>query len=212
MNAQNKNGYVQYGCGLTAPIEWRNFDASPTLRFQRLPVISRTGIKPGVDFPDSVEYGNIVKGLPVLPNSCDAVYCSHVLEHLSYQDCARALKNTLSILKPGAVFRLVVPDLEHNARCYLDDDSDQAANTFMKETLLGYEEYPRNLKSFFKHWLGNQQHLWMWDYKSMADQLLAVGFDEIRRAQFGDSTEPAFSLVESHERWTNCLGIECVKL
>ena len=202
---------MQYGCGLTAPDTWRNFDASPTLQFQRLPILSKMGIKPGVRFPDNVEYGNIIKGLPISLKSCDVVYCSHVLEHLSYQDCASALNNTYSILKSGGVFRLVVPDLEYNARAYLDDDSSQAANTFMRETLLGHDDYPRNLKSFLAHWLGNQQHLWMWDYKSMRDQLLAAGFDQIRRAQFGDSNHPAFSLVERQERWTHCLGIECIK-
>ena len=30
--------YVQYGCGLSAPAGWMNFDASPTLRFERSPI------------------------------------------------------------------------------------------------------------------------------------------------------------------------------
>ncbi len=30
---------VQYGCGWSAPFSWRNFDASLTLRFERLPLI-----------------------------------------------------------------------------------------------------------------------------------------------------------------------------
>lgn len=29
--------FVQYGCGLAAPDGWINFDASPRLRFERLP-------------------------------------------------------------------------------------------------------------------------------------------------------------------------------
>ncbi|HEX8242224.1 MAG TPA: hypothetical protein VF541_01965 [Longimicrobium sp.] len=29
--------HAQYGCGPCAPAGWRNFDASPTLRLQRLP-------------------------------------------------------------------------------------------------------------------------------------------------------------------------------
>ncbi len=31
--------YVQYGCGLSAPAGWNNYDASPTLRLQKLPVV-----------------------------------------------------------------------------------------------------------------------------------------------------------------------------
>ena len=30
--------YVQYGCGFSAPAGWMNFDASPTLRFERSPI------------------------------------------------------------------------------------------------------------------------------------------------------------------------------
>ncbi|CAO5043555.1 MULTISPECIES: hypothetical protein [Microcystis] len=32
----NESKYVQYGCGWSAPSQWRNFDASPTLRFERM--------------------------------------------------------------------------------------------------------------------------------------------------------------------------------
>ena len=31
--------YVQYGCGLSAPKEWINFDVSPTLRIQKTPIL-----------------------------------------------------------------------------------------------------------------------------------------------------------------------------
>ena len=31
--------YVQYGCGWNAPRGWRNFDASPNLRIDHLPLI-----------------------------------------------------------------------------------------------------------------------------------------------------------------------------
>ncbi|MCI5142460.1 MAG: methyltransferase type 11, partial [Candidatus Electrothrix sp. ATG1] len=30
--------FIHYGCGLSAPESWLNFDASPTLRLQRIPL------------------------------------------------------------------------------------------------------------------------------------------------------------------------------
>src|SRR5262249_16855882 len=107
---------VQYGCGTSTAEGWRNFDASPTLRFERIPVVGRLYSKNGARFPGNAEYGDIVKGLPIADGSCDAVYCSHVLEHLALDDLHVALANTLRIVKPGGVFRLVVPDLEVLAR------------------------------------------------------------------------------------------------
>lgn len=200
---------VQYGCHHVAPAGWLNYDASPTLRFERLPLIGRLYTRNAARFPDAVRYGDIVKGLPVGPGSCSAVYCSHVLEHLALNDFRRALVNSRAMLRPGGLFRLVMPDLEHCARAYLHDPADDAAITFIQETMLGLEDRPRSLKQIAVAALGNSNHLWLWDFKATRKELLAAGFTAIRRAEFGDSADARFSAVEDRERWTNNLGIEC---
>jgi len=207
----NDGQYVQYGCGLSAPSEWRNFDASPTLRFERLPLIGRLYTKNESRFPDNVEYGDIVKGLPVSAESCRGVYCSHVLEHLSLDDFRVALRNTKAILRPGGIFRLVLPDLEFSVKHYLDNPSEEAALEFMKETYLGHERRARGLKGGIASWLGNSMHRWMWDYKSIKPELEDAGFGGVRRAFFGDSSDLVFGKVEDKDRWENCLGVECRK-
>lgn len=87
--------YVQYGCGLSAPERWVNFDSSPRLRFERLPGVSAMTSLAGYRlFPASVRYGDIVSGLPMPDGSADGVYSSHVLEHLARNDVKAALANT----------------------------------------------------------------------------------------------------------------------
>lgn len=81
----------------------------------------------------------------------------------------------------------------------------------MRETYIGHETRPRGLKGLLSNWLGNSQHLWMWDYKSISEELKEVGFVDIRRASFGDSSDPTFKTVEHKGRWDNCLGVECKK-
>lgn len=93
------NKYVQYGCGWSAPKKWRNFDASPTLRFERTPIIGKLYTRNNSRFPENIEFGDIVSGLPIPNNSCKGVYCSHILEHLSLEDFRLALKNTVVILR-----------------------------------------------------------------------------------------------------------------
>lgn len=108
--------HIQYGCGLNAPKSWRNFDISPTLRLQKIPLAAALLQRRGMPkWSDNVEYGDIVAGLPVERNSCKAVYCSHVLEHLALDDFRRALRNTYLYLEPGGIFRFVLPDLEYYA-------------------------------------------------------------------------------------------------
>src|SRR5690349_19387092 len=114
--------YVQYGCGLCAPDGWLNFDSSLTLKFERVPVIGRMYIRNAQRFPKNVRYGDIVSGLPLGASSCHGIYCSHVLEHLSLEDCRRALKNTFTYLAPGGIFRLIVPDLRKLATDYISSD------------------------------------------------------------------------------------------
>ena len=208
--------YAQYGCGLWAPKEWLNFDASPTLRIQKTPILNRL-LKGSLNvvFPDNVRYGDIIKGLPLADNSCEGIYCSHTLEHLSLNDCRIALKNTYRVLKPGGVFRCVVPDLEYCARQYitcLDKGDKNAVYQFMgTETLLGVENRPRGLKGLVNLFFGNAHHLWMWDFLSLSDELAKAGFNEIRRCAYNDSRHEMFRFVEDQGRFCNAVAIECYK-
>jgi SAM-dependent methyltransferase len=195
--------YVQYGCGLSCPDGWLNFDASPTLRLQHLPVIGGLFTN-GARFPDGVRYGDIRKGLPLEDGTVDGVYASHVLEHLSLADCAVALRNTFRLLKPGGIFRLVVPDLECRARKYLERlaGGDADANSwFMRNAGLGAEQRGRGLAHLARAMFGNSAHLWMWDEPSMTAALRQAGFIDVRRCRFNDCGNPAFREVEDAGRF-----------
>lgn len=209
--------YVQYGCGLCAPDQWVNYDASPTIKVQKMPVIGsviKKAFGHSVEFPSNVLHGDIIKGLPEQDNSCDAVFCSHTLEHLSLGDLRTALRNTHKILKKGGVFRLVLPDLEYEARQYiagLDNNRDDASHHFMASTMLGAHHRSKGVKSILMNHYGNSNHLWMWDYLSLSKELKDAGFSSVRRSQFNDNKDEMFTYVESEGRYTNCLGIEAIK-
>ena len=211
-----KTKYVQYGCGLSAPDEWDNFDASPTLRIQRSFLLGRLlKRKLNVLFPPNVLYGDIIKGLPVEDNSCDGVYCSHTLEHLALEDFRIALRNTYKILKKDGIFRCVVPDLEFAAKEYIRSlhiGNNSASIQFVGlDTLLGIEKRSRGLKGLIKSFWGNSHHLWMWDKKSLQEELKRSGFIEIRECSFNDCEDHMFSLVEEEGRFGNAAAIECKK-
>lgn len=209
----NNNLYVQYGCGWNspAPAGWRNFDASPTLRFERLPLIGGLYTRNANRFPRTVEYGDIVNGLPIIEQTCKAIYCSHVLEHLCLEDFRLALRNTHKLLRENGVFRLAMPDLEECVRRYMADDSPDASSKFMSMSGLGLESHPRSLMSILSSTLGGSRHLWLWDFDATRMELERVGFREIRRAHFGDSSDARFGEVEEKDRWEGCLGIECIR-
>ncbi len=207
--------YVQYGCGLSAPKEWINFDVSPTLKIQKTPVIGALlKQRLSVSFPSNVLYGDIVKGLPIEANSCDGLYCSHTLEHLSLNDFRKALVNSYSLLKTGGIFRCIVPDIEFLARRYINDldrGNLTASINFIDGTLMGFKERPRGIKNFMISFFGNSHHLWMWDKHSLSEELEKVGFKEIRVCVFDDSEDDMFKFVEDKGRFENAVALECVK-
>ncbi len=182
--------YVQYGCGHSAPKEWINYDISPTLRIQKIPIIGKL-LKPHLNcvFPDNVRYGDIIKGLPYKKNACDGIYCSHTLEHLSFEDFRFALNNTFKILKQGGIFRCIVPDFEYYVKEYIksvDNGNSSASIDFFNGTLLGFENRPKGMKGLLTSFLGNSRHLWMWDSRSLSVELKNVGFTTVRICKFND--------------------------
>ena len=68
---------------------------------------------------NKVKYGDVRKKLRFRDNSIDAINCSHMLEHLYYDEAKKFLKECFRILKDGGIMRISVPDLEKNAKKYV---------------------------------------------------------------------------------------------
>lgn len=199
------NEYVQYGCGLSCPEEWLNFDASPRLWLEQLPAVKQLLRASGKKlFPDGVRYGDIVRGLPVSDGSVKAVYCSHVLEHIDRTSIVEAIRNTYTMLKPGGVFRLVVPDLTWRAEEFVkahEQGDASAADEFLSKCYLGQQEPVSGLLGRARQAFGNADHRWMYDEAALCALLTEAGFVDVRRCRFGDAEDPAFAHVEDEGRF-----------
>lgn len=90
--------YLNAGCGDHFFLEWNNIDCVTT---------------------SGVVYHDVRKPLPYPATCFDAVYASHVLEHLTPREGERFLRELYRTLQPGGVVRIVVPDLEMICREYL---------------------------------------------------------------------------------------------
>lgn len=108
---------------------------------------------------------------------------------------------------------MVLPDLEQCIKNYASGGGEisLSAEEFMKQTGLGQMERPRGIYSLLIEAFGNSRHRWMWDFSSLHYELGKIGFQNIRRAQFGDSNDKIFKMVEQKERWSYALGIDCTK-
>lgn len=68
--------------------------------------------------PEVIE-ADLTKGVPFEADSFEAVYHSHVLEHMDQEAGRRFLTECLRVLAPGGTLRIAVPDLERIARDYV---------------------------------------------------------------------------------------------
>lgn len=215
--------YVQFGAGNEAIPGWVSFDSSPTLVIQKIPVLGRL-LRPKLNcvFDDDIKYGDIVKGLPLTDNNVDGLFCSHVLEHLSYSDFSTALKNCFRYLK-GGVFRIIVPDLEWYIRRYVTSkqgsDSTSVAKAsieFMKGTCLGLEESRLTIRRRLVDAFRGSGHRWMWDYDALSTALADHGFVDIKRFKQGECEDEMFLKPERDHQFGEKespygLAIECRK-
>jgi hypothetical protein len=106
---------------------------------------------------------------------------------------------------------MVVPDLERLARDYLASTAARPSSDFMEAAQLGRKKRVRGVAGMLRECFGNSLHLWMWDERSLGDELLEAGFVSARRAFLGDSSDRRFTEVEDPGRWDKCLGMECRK-
>jgi len=96
--ASNGLAYLNVGCGGHFSGEWNNLD---------------------LHGPPEVTNHDVRKALPFAAEIFDAVYSSHVLEHLDPRQGEFFLREQWRVLKPGGICRIAVPDLEKICRDYL---------------------------------------------------------------------------------------------
>ena len=91
---------LNIGCGEHFHPAWMNLDLVP-------------------QHPSIVTH-DVKKSLPFADRKFDAVYHSHVLEHLPIEVGQYCIGECFRVLKPGGVLRIVVPDLERIVELYLE--------------------------------------------------------------------------------------------
>jgi SAM-dependent methyltransferase len=211
--------YVQYGAGNKFIPGWMSFDASPTLRIQRVPILGRLlRRRLNCHFEDGIIYGDIVKGLPLPNDSADFVFCSHVLEHLTLADFNCALKNTYKLLKPGGIFRVIVPDLQMDIEDYIRGINSEitelqqsASLNFCRDTCLGLEKSREGFQRRLIDAFSGSRHQWMWDSKSLPAALASQGFVDVHPFVKGDSEDEVLLRPESDHQFLRGIAFQCRK-
>lgn len=57
-------------------------------------------------------YADVRQPLPFHPNTFSQIYCGHILEHLTLEECRVTLSYIRSVLAPNGILGVVGPDIE----------------------------------------------------------------------------------------------------
>jgi predicted SAM-dependent methyltransferase len=186
---------INVGCGQTPTNGWKNFDNSPSLRLSKYPLLSaflwKTGLirKEHTSFiqfcrEHTIDYADAANGLPLQSGSVDALYSSHMLEHLDRQEAVIFLKEARRVLRIGGVIRLVVPDIRVLVEKYIETND---ADAFIASTGLTMPRARTLLERMGILAAGSTQHQWMYDGRSLSRLLYAQGFTSPQILKAGET-------------------------
>jgi SAM-dependent methyltransferase len=166
---------VNVGCGQNPTKGWMNFDNSLSLRVAKIPFFADFLLKlkfikmPQYQFiefakENNIKHGDAIKGLPLQDTSVDALYSSHMLEHLDRSEADKFLREAFRLLRPGGIIRLAVPDIKKLVELY---NKSGDADTFIDSTLLCGPRPSSLLQRLNNLLVGSRNHQWMYDGRSL---------------------------------------------
>jgi predicted SAM-dependent methyltransferase len=209
---------INAGCGLTPTTGWRNFDNSISVLLSKIAFLpellhrSKIIAEPPYRFmlfcrSHAIEYGNPVQKLPVPDGAADALYSSHMLEHLDRHEACRFLKEARRVLCSRGVIRLAVPDLRKYCEQYLVERN---ADKFVTDTFLCTRKPKNILDRLTALVAGPQHHLWMYDGESLRRLLASFGFLDVSVMAPGETKIKDPGPLDLRERETQSVYVEAL--
>lgn len=207
---------ISIGCGQTPINGWRNYDNSWSVRLAKIPLLPSIMRKSGflsrqqqefISFAKNanIRWADATKQIPEKDGTVDVIYSSHMIEHLEKEDAIKFLKEVRRVLKRGGIIRIAVPNIKYLVENYLKDND---ANNFIERTHLNRKR-PKNFIAKLKYLIiGDRNHQWMYDGKSLCKLLSYVGFQEPKVMEPGTTIIAKIGELNLEERVPESVFVE----
>lgn len=172
---------LHLGCGYNVLPGWLNVDFAP----QR----------------DEVAKLDATQRFPLPSQRFDFVVSEHFIEHFSYADGERILRECLRVLRPGGTMRISTPDLGLLVRLFGETKSaeDQRYQDWSCHKVVDWAPYSDPafvLNHFVRAW----GHRFVYTKPVLRELLIRIGFVEITEQQLNESAAPPLVGLENESR------------
>jgi predicted SAM-dependent methyltransferase len=140
---------------------------------------------------DGLAYLDATKRFPLEDDSFHYVFSEHVIEHLSYEDGMKMLKESYRILVPGGKIRIATPNLERLVALFQKDRTEEMRR-YMREKIDWHQlpNYPTGECFILNLELGSFGHIFVYDPDTLRFALTNVGFQSVQQFNVGESDDP----------------------
>ncbi|MBT9175322.1 MAG: hypothetical protein DDT22_00997 [candidate division WS2 bacterium] len=167
-----------------------------------------------ISWPKNIKIVDVRKGLPFKDGSVEAIFSSHMLEHMTYEEANSILKECYRCLMPKGVIRIIVSDLFQIAKKYVDliiaTPKAEYSHTFLQELSMLDTTFKGMRKVLYKMF-SHSRHLYMYDEWSLRELLEKHGFTEIQKMDYGQSRISDIKVVEDKGRHEMAVCLEGIK-
>jgi predicted SAM-dependent methyltransferase len=128
-----------------------------------------------VDVVGADIYRDLRDGIPLRDNTVSAIYTSHLLEHIPFQQLIVFLKECHRVLKPNGVLSICVPNARNYIQAYTEGrqfHNDVAS--YAKEGLVSTGSFLDQVN--YIAYMGGQ-HCYLFDEENLLNTLKLAGFD-----------------------------------
>lgn len=199
---------LNLGCGLEVHKNFINIDSSPHAFISKMPNFIKHifyNLSEVKNYYSKDQYisllekneffhFNVADNIPVKNESIDAIYSSHLLEHLEKDIAIKLLEESYRVLKKKGIIRISIPDLDIASKLLNTDDNEKILKKF-----------------FYTFENGNEfsRHRFMYNFTSIKKILLKCGYSQVNRCSFKKGMlEEAFDLDNREEE---SLFLEAIK-
>ncbi len=144
---------------------------------------------------------DVTAHFPLPSASFKYIYSEHLIEHVSFEDGQKMLKECFRIMKKGARIRIATPNLSFLVDIY-NHQQDPLNRRYLRWAIKNFSPYAsRNhpgflINNFVRAW----GHQFIYDKSTLSLALRQVGFSNIKNCQLFKSVDPVFSNLEFHAK------------